>query len=338
VIAAARGLVAVVRRWREVARHRHQLVGINRRNVELVYANNPREHYPIADDKLLAKERLSAAGVPVSETLDVCEGLFAIPRVMTALAGAEQVVIKPANGSGGQGIVVLGERLAGGGWRRPSGAAMPAREVERHLAEIILGSFTSMLADRAFVERRIRPHALFHELWPDGLCDLRVITLRAQPVMAMVRVPTRASDGRANLHQGGLGLAIDLRRGRTFRAVTRGHAITHHPESAMPLLDLALPHGRGRRARRAAVAVPLATSVDLVIDAARAAGPQDQRAPRPIQKSTATAWPRCRGGAMTGWRRLWPVLSRDVLVCVVCWSRRSPAANAGGADHRDGRR
>lgn len=272
MIAAARGLVDVVRRWREVARHRHQLVGINRRNVELVYANNPRKHYPIADDKLLAKERLSAAGVPVSETLDVCEGLFAIPRVMTALAGAEQIVIKPANGAGGQGIVVLGERLAPGGWRRPSGAAMTAAAVERHLAEIILGSFTSMLADRAFVERRIRPHALFHDLWPDGLCDLRVITLRAQPVMAMVRVPTRASDGRANLHQGGLGLAIELRRGRTFRAVTRGHAITHHPESGMPLLDLALPHWAEVLdvARRAAAAVPLGyLGVDLVVDAVR---------------------------------------------------------------------
>ncbi len=272
MIGAVRGLVHVARRWREVMRHRHELVGINRRNVELVYAYNPRRHYPIADDKLLAKERLTAAGVPVSDTLHVCDGLFAIPRVMAALADAEQVVIKPANGSGGDGILVIGERLGPGRWRRAGGAELHARELERHLAEIILGSFTSMLADRAFVERRIRPHALFHELWPDGLCDIRVITLDARPVMAMVRVPTRASAGRANLHQGGLGLAIDLRTGRTFRAVTRGRAITHHPESGMPLVDLALPHWDEVLdvARRAAAAVPLGyLGCDLVVDAAR---------------------------------------------------------------------
>lgn len=272
MIGAVRGLVHVVRQWRDVVRHRHELVGINRRNVELVYAHNPRRHYPIADDKLLCKERLAAAGVPVSDTLHVCDGLFAIPRVMAALADAEQVVIKPANGSGGDGILVLGERLGPGRWRRAGGTELHARELERHLAEIILGSFTSMLADRAFVERRIRPHALFHELWPDGLCDIRVITLDARPVMAMVRVPTRASAGRANLHQGGLGLAIDLRRGRTFRAVTRGHSITHHPESGMPLVDLALPAWDEVLdvARRAAAAVPLGyLGCDLVVDAVR---------------------------------------------------------------------
>lgn len=269
MIAAVRGLAQVVGRWREVARHRHELIGINRRNIELVYANNPRRHYPIADDKLLAKQILGAAGVPVSETLHVCDGLFAIPGVLAALAETDDVVVKPANGAGGQGILVLGERVGHGRWRRASGGELTAGELQRHLAEIILGSFTAMLADRAFVERRIRPHPLFHELWPEGLCDLRVITLAARPVMAMVRVPTRESDGRANLHQGGLGLAIDLRRGRTFRAVHRGRAVTHHPESEMPLLDLELPHWPEVLdvARRAAAAVPLGyLGCDVVVD------------------------------------------------------------------------
>ncbi|MEZ4401240.1 MAG: sugar-transfer associated ATP-grasp domain-containing protein [Kofleriaceae bacterium] len=269
MIDAVRGLVQVARRWREVARHRHELVGINQRNVLLVYANNPRRYYPIADDKLLAKQLLAAAGVPVSETLHVCDGLFAIPQVLAALADREQVVIKPANGSGGQGILVVGERLGPGRWRRAGGDELRADEVQRHLAEIILGSFTSMLADKAFVERRIRPHRLFHELWPDGLCDLRIITLAARPVMAMVRVPTRESEGRANLHQGGLGLAIELATGRTFRAVHRGRSVTHHPESAMPLVDLVLPHWAETLdvARRAAAAVPLGyLGCDVVVD------------------------------------------------------------------------
>ena len=65
--------------------HRRDLVGINRRNVELVYAQNPRKHYPIADDKLLCKVHLERAGVPVSRTIVTCDGLRDIPATLRAL-------------------------------------------------------------------------------------------------------------------------------------------------------------------------------------------------------------------------------------------------------------
>lgn len=267
-----RDILDLVRSWRSVRSRRDELYGINRRNVELVYASNPRRHYPIADDKLLAKELLSAAGVPVAETLHVCDGLYAIPALVERLRDESNVVIKPANGGGGRGIVVLGDNLGPGRWRRAGSTEMREAELFRHAAEIVLGAYTAMLADRAFVERRIRPHELFHELWSDGLCDLRVITLDARPVMAMVRVPTRESGGRANLHQGGLGLAVDLARGITFRAVYRGRSIERHPESGGALLGRALPHWGEilTVASRAAAAVPLGyLGCDIVVDAER---------------------------------------------------------------------
>jgi alpha-L-glutamate ligase-like protein len=210
--------------------------------------------------------------VPVPETLHVCDGLFAIPAVLAALRGDSDIVIKPANGAGGEGIVVLGENLEQGQWRRAGGAVMSELMLRRHLAEIVLGAFTDMLADKAFVERRIRPHPMFHELWSDGLCDLRLITHRARVVMAMVRVPTRESEGRANLHQGGLGLAIELTTGRTFRAVHRGRTVAIHPESGTPLLGLEVPGWKDVLdiSRRAATAVPLGyLGVDVVVDAVR---------------------------------------------------------------------
>ena len=43
--------------------------------------------------------------------------------------------------------------------------------------------------------------------------------------MGMVRIPTLASGGRANLHQGGIGVAMDLATGLTFRAVSRGESV-----------------------------------------------------------------------------------------------------------------
>jgi alpha-L-glutamate ligase-like protein len=259
-------------RLRALAARRRDLYGINRRNVELVYAHNPRRHYPVADDKLLAKERLSAAGVPVPDTLVVCDGLFAIPRVLDRLAEASDFVIKPASGGGGRGIVVVGARLGPGRWRRAGGSELSEPQLQRHLAEIVLGAHSDMLADRALIEPRIDPHPIFRELWADGLCDVRVITLHARPVMAMVRVPTAQSGGRANLHQGGLGLAIDLASGRTFRALHRGASVTHHPESGSALIGIALPSWAQILdvSRRAAEAVPLGyLGCDVVVDRER---------------------------------------------------------------------
>jgi alpha-L-glutamate ligase-like protein len=263
-----------MRRLGALLRRRRELVGINRRNVELVYAENPRRHYPIADDKLLCKEHLVRGGVPVSATVAVCAGLYDIPRVLALLGERGQFVLKPAHGSGGAGILVVGERLGPGRWRRAGGVELGAGELHRHLAEIVFGRYSGDLDDRAFVEDRIVPHETFHALWADGLCDVRVITWRARPVMAMVRVPTAQSGGRANLHQGGLGLALDLASGRTVRAVHRGRAVTHHPESGAPLLGLAMPAWDDvlAVARAAAAAVPLGyLGVDVVVDRERGA-------------------------------------------------------------------
>jgi alpha-L-glutamate ligase-like protein len=268
-------IAALRQRTRALLERRARVVGINRRNLTLVYPNNARRDYPLADDKLLAKERLLAAGVPVPETLAVCDGLFAVPRAVEALAGRGRFVVKPANGSGGGGILVVGGwDGAAGGWRRSGGDLLTPLTLSRHLADIVFGVHSNQLEDRAFVERRVEPHALFAGLWADGLCDVRVITHRARPVMSMIRVPTAESGGRANLHQGGLGIAVDLGTGRTFRAVHHGRAVEAHPESGAPLLGLEVPGWDGvlATARRAAAAVPLGyLGVDVVVD--HAVGP-----------------------------------------------------------------
>ncbi|MCM2333614.1 MAG: hypothetical protein NDI82_06675 [Anaeromyxobacteraceae bacterium] len=268
-------LRALRHRLGDLAARRARVVGINRRNLTLVYPNNRRRDYPLADDKLLAKARFHSAGVPVPETLATCRGLFEVPGTVEALLGRGAFVVKPANGSGGGGILVVGEwDEAAGGWRRAGGRLVSPLAMARHLADIVFGVHSNQLEDRAFVERRVAPHALFAGLWADGLCDVRIITLRARPVLAMIRVPTAESGGRANLHQGGLGIAVDLGSGRTCRALHRGRPVTHHPESGAPLVGLEVPAWPAvlETARRAAAAVPLGyLGVDVVIDAA--AGP-----------------------------------------------------------------
>ncbi|HET9555251.1 MAG TPA: sugar-transfer associated ATP-grasp domain-containing protein [Anaeromyxobacteraceae bacterium] len=268
-------LALLRQRAHAVVERRARVVGINRRNLTLVYPNNARRDYPLADDKLLAKERFLAAGVPVPETLAVCDGLFAVPRAVEALAGKGRFVVKPANGSGGGGILVVGAwDEEAGGWRRSGGDLVTPIALSRHLADIVFGVHSNQLEDRAFIEARVEPHALFAGLWADGLCDVRVITHRARPIMSMIRVPTAESEGRANLHQGGLGIAVDLATGRTFRALHHGRAVDTHPESGAPLVGLEVPRWAEvlETARRAAAAVPLGyLGVDVVVD--RTAGP-----------------------------------------------------------------
>lgn len=270
-------LVSTWKAWRarlhDMLVRRDALVGINRRNVSFVYANNPRSAYPEADDKLLCKELMAAHNVGLARTLVVCDGLYAIPQTLDVLRTLEHFVLKPANSSGGAGIIVVGERCGDGVWKKASGnGQVTIDELRYRLGEIVFGAFSGDLDDRAFVEERIFPHRVFQDLWSGGLCDVRVITLDALPFFAMVRVPTFESDGRANLHQGGIGLALDITTGMTTRAYYRGRSITHHPEGGALLIGVQLPDWQGilETARRAARSVRLGyLGVDVVVDEVR---------------------------------------------------------------------
>ena len=270
-------LVSMCKTWRarlnELLVRRDALVGINRRNVSFVYANNPRSAYPEADDKLLCKELMAAHDVSLARTLVICDGLYAIPQTLEVLRTLEHFVLKPANSSGGAGIIVVGERCGDGVWKKASGnGQVTIDELRYRLGEIVFGAFSGDIDDCAFVEERIFPHRVFQDLWSGGLCDVRVITLDALPFFAMVRVPTFESDGRANLHQGGIGLALDITTGMTTRAYYRGRSITHHPEGGAALVGVQLPdwHGILDTARRAAGSVRLGyLGVDVVVDEVR---------------------------------------------------------------------
>jgi len=258
-------------RIREARARLALLYGINRRNVDLVYANNPRRHYPLADDKARCKSILEQHGVPVAETLALCAGLFDVDATLSRLRGRGDFVVKPANGSGGDGILVLGARTENG-WESARGHEIDEDALRTHLANVVFGAYSKHLEDQALVEARVQAHPFFHALWDSGVCDLRILCLEGRPLLAMLRVPTRRSGGRANLHQGAIGVAVRLADGRTTAARLGGVAVTTHPETGAPLLGLEVPGWADvlRIAVRAAAALPLGyLGVDLVLDATR---------------------------------------------------------------------
>jgi alpha-L-glutamate ligase-like protein len=115
-------------------------------------------------------------------------------------------VVKPAQGSGGDGILVITGRSKRkrNMFRRSSGLLISEAEIQHHLSNIISGQYSlSGNPDKALIEYCVHFDPIFAEVSYQGVPDIRVIVYRGYPAMAMVRLPTRASDGKANLHQGG---------------------------------------------------------------------------------------------------------------------------------------
>lgn len=217
------------------------VLGLNRRNACYTLRWNPRHFYPLVDDKLATKRLCQEAGIPVPRLLAVARHHFQIRHLLPALAQHDSFVLKPVHGAMGNGIVVIAGRRDGA-LVRASGRPMKPEAFDYHAAGIISGLYAlGGQPDMAMVEERLETHPLFAELATQGVPDVRVIVYRGVPVMAMTRLPTRASDGRANLHQGALGVGIDLTRGRTSFAIWRGRPATKNPDSGRAVVDVEIP-------------------------------------------------------------------------------------------------
>lgn len=177
--------------------------------------------------------------------------------------------MKPQRGSRGRGVLVVVGR-DDLGWWRADGGRFTVSDASQHAASILDGEFTSGIADGAIVEPLLVSHSALAGCAPVGLPDVRVICHRGSALLSMLRIPTIASGGRGNLHQGGIGAAVDLERGTITRAVHMGRTITHHPDTGAMLVGLTVPLWRD--VVEAAAASGPATGlgyagVDLVVDA-----------------------------------------------------------------------
>jgi alpha-L-glutamate ligase-like protein len=195
-----------------------------------------------------------------------------IGHFMERVANFDGFAIKPAKGSGGKGILVIGshrqERFI-----KASGAEISLQEIERHLSNLLAGLYSLGGApDVAIVEALVRsePGLARHSF--QGVPDIRIIVFKGYPVMAMLRLATRASDGKANLHQGAVGVGLDLATGRACNAVQFDRPLTHHPETGLALNSIAIEHWQHLliMASSCHEAIGLGyMGVDLVVDAQR---------------------------------------------------------------------
>lgn len=217
------------------------VVGINMRNARYLLPNNPRRLYRFVDDKLETKALAVREGLAIPETYAVIRTPHDASLLESHLGDHASFVIKPARGSGGKGVLVIDAR-ENGRYVKPSGASLSGDEMRHHVANILAGLFSlGGHRDCALVEYRVRPAQVLTSISHQGAPDIRIVMLHGYPVMAMLRAATKESDGRANLHQGALGIGIDIASGRTVRAVHHGSPLTRHPDLGVDLIGLQLP-------------------------------------------------------------------------------------------------
>lgn len=216
------------------------IVGMNRRNLHYIHTYNDRTLYPAVDDKHRTKLLAREAGIATAPLIGLVRRPYEVRRMRDWLP-AHGFVIKPAKGSGGKGILVIrevGER----GYRRSNGQWMSCAELQRHVHNTLAGLFSlAGSPDVAIVEELVRSDDVFADYSVGGVPDIRIIVFKGYPVMAMLRLATHASDGKANLHQGAVGVGIDIGSGRALGGVQFDRPIAKHPDTGRLLHALAIP-------------------------------------------------------------------------------------------------
>lgn len=218
------------------------ILGINARNLDYVMPCNARRFYKNVDDKFRTKQLAQDAGIPTPQLYELIETQNQLNDLSALLAPYDEFVIKPAKGSGGGGILVIKGRK-GNDYIKASGDVINATDLRYYISNILGGLYTlGGHADKAIIERRIQNPPLMDSLSYKGVPDIRLVIYKGVPAMGMLRLPTSQSDGKANLHAGGVGVGLCLRSGTTTHAIMNNMPITHHPDSDAPLADITLPN------------------------------------------------------------------------------------------------
>jgi alpha-L-glutamate ligase-like protein len=207
------------------------VLGINRRNAEYTLNYNPRHLYTLVDDKLRTKHLASEAGIRVPELYGLIETEYQVRQLSDLVKRYNDFALKPSRGSGGRGIMVIVGRSKDL-YRDVGGSIITQDEISHHVHNILSGMYSlGGQPDKTLIEYRVHFDPVFEAISYQGVPDIRIIVFLGVPVMSMVRLPTRMSGGKANLHQGAIGAGIDIQTGVTLSAVWRDRIVMEHPDT-----------------------------------------------------------------------------------------------------------
>ena len=190
------------------------ILGMNSRNLEYISRYNSSQDKKFADDKISTKRFLESRGIGVAKLYHVIKKYKQLTgEFFNALP--DQFVIKPNKGFAGGGIIVVVKK-SGKNWITAGGNKLNQDDLYRSCIDILDGKYSiSGTSDQILFEELLVLHDDFTRLTNNGLPDIRVIAFKNVAVLAMLRVPTEESDGKANMELGAYGLGIDIGNGKT---------------------------------------------------------------------------------------------------------------------------
>lgn len=219
------------------------ILGLNARFQHYSYPSNSRKGKKVAGSKLLTKKMLVRAKI-------------ATPKVYAIFRESEDVykfnwkklpdsfAFKPTRGLGGEGIIVVKKKARDkNGWITTQRKRITEDDLQLHALDILEGAYNfDGIPDVAFCEEYVGRHKAFRKYAYRGTPDIRIIVFNRVPIMAMLRLPTRESGGRANLHQGAVGVGIDIATGITTHAVWHNEPIRFKPGTKRKLHGIKIPN------------------------------------------------------------------------------------------------
>ncbi len=207
-------------------------------------ALNPGSAKKYGFSKLRTKALLKEHNIPTAQVYHVFDTQEQLDDVQWDTIPVP-FVVKPASGSAGKGIWVIAKKLPEPNtWVDSDGQKLSKDDLKLHITNILDGEFSTWGSDhKAIIEERIITHPKLAKYSFQGTPDIRVIVFNSVPVMAMMRLPTKESHGKANLDQGAFGLGIDIATGvTTFGVSGKSNMITHFPNSKRKVNGILIPY------------------------------------------------------------------------------------------------
>jgi len=212
------------------------VLGNNSRLRRYILPNNKRVAFPLVDDKIKTTALLFERKIPHPQTIEIIDSIGGAKGLHEKLKTLKSFVVKPAKGAAGNGILLISDVR----WSENKKDTyivtnrkedLSYDEFIYYLSMILSGVFSlSGHKDRVLIQEKLGVHPFFAPISFKGIPDVRVIVFKGFPVMAMVRLPTKASGGRGNLHQGALGCGVNLKTGDISHAVLNNKSVESHPD------------------------------------------------------------------------------------------------------------
>ncbi len=220
------------------------ILGMNARNYKIISPNNNRRRYPLVDDKVQTKRLANKASINTPQLIGVIEYQHQVKDLLHIVKDYPHFVIKPAHGSGGKGVLVI-KHWDDDCFITASEKILTFKDIYQHISNTLSGLFSlGGQYDVAVIEEMVHFSDMFKDFSFHGVPDVRIVVYKGYPAMSMMRLATAESRGRANLHQGAVGVGLDICTGKTLNAVMHNRPIDIHPDTKAELKKLEVPRWR----------------------------------------------------------------------------------------------